>query len=127
MIKSIGKLSLVTILTALVMGVPVTVSAQDKTTPAPSTPAPASAPKAVRFSGKLGSVDKVNLTITVDDKTKTNRVFQITSSTKITKGGKPATLADGVVGEAVGGSYLKDADGKLTARTVRFGAAAAAP
>jgi hypothetical protein len=103
----------------------VTVSAQDKTTPAPSTPAPA--PKATPFSGKLGSVDKVNMTITLDEKTKTNRVLQISSTTKITKGGKPATLSDGVVGEAVAGSYVKSADGKLTARTVRFGPKPATP
>ena len=125
MINSFGKLSLITILAALVLGLPVTGSAQDKTTNAPSTPAPAA--RAVPFTGKLGSVDKVSMTITLDEKNKTNRVILITSTTKIIKAGKPATLADGVVGEAVAGSYVKSTDGKLTARTVRFGAKPATP
>jgi len=125
MIKSIGKLSLVTILTALVLGLPLVVSAQDKTMPAPSSPA-ATTTKTIPFTGKLGSVDKVNMTITLDEK-KTNRVFGVTSETKITKSGKPATpatpatLGDGIVGEPVTGSYVKAADGKLTARSIIFG------
>ena len=118
MIKSIGKLTLATILAALVVGVPLTMSAQDKT-PAPSAPETAVKPKAIPFHGKLAEVDKVNKTITLDEKTK--RTFQITSETKITKGGKPATLDDGVVGEDVAGQYHKGADGKLTAKSVRFG------
>jgi hypothetical protein len=45
------------------------------------------------------------------------------------KSGKPATLADGTVGDEVAGSYRKDADGKNNAVSIRFGAkpAAAAP
>jgi hypothetical protein len=49
------------------------------------------------------------------------RTFQITSETKIKKGGKPATLDDGVVGEDVGGYYHNGEDGKLNAVSVRFG------
>lgn len=124
MIKSLGKLTLATILAALVVGVPLTMSAQDKA-PAPSAPDTSTKPKAIPFRGKLAEVDKVNKTITLDEKTK--RVFQITSETKITKAGKPATLDDGVVGEDVGGQYTKGADGKLTAKSVRFGPRAAAP
>ncbi len=48
--------------------------------------------------------------------------LQITSDTKITKDGQPATLSDGVVGEPVGGTYTKTADGKLNALIVHFGA-----
>jgi hypothetical protein len=120
MIKSIGKLTLATIFAALVVGVPLSVSAQDKTTPPPSAPAPAVKPKGIPFHGKLGAVDKVNKTITLDEKTK--RVFEVTSDTKIMKAGKPATLDDGVVGEDVGGQYTKSADGKLMLRSLRFGA-----
>src|ERR1700756_312715 len=46
------------------------------------------------FHGKLVAVDKVAKTITVG-----KRTFLITSETKIKKGGKPATLEGGVVGE----------------------------
>jgi hypothetical protein len=125
MIKSIGKLTLVTILAAVVLGLPVAASAQDKTPPTPAAPAaPEAKPKAVRFQGKLEAVDKVNKTITVGVEVK--RVIDITSNTKITKAGKPATLDDGVVGEDVSVSYLKTGDGadaKYTARSVRFGPA----
>lgn len=120
MMKSIGKLTLATILAAVVVGVPLHVSAQDKTPPpAPNTSAAATKPKAIPFRGKLAAVDKVNKTITLDEKTK--RTFEVTSSTKITKAGKPATLDDGVVGDDVGGQYVKNADGKLEAKSIRFG------
>ncbi len=124
MIRSIGKLTLVTILTAVVLGLPIAASAQDKTAPTPAAPAaPDAKPKATRFSGKLEAVDKVNKTITVGVEVK--RVVDVTSNTKMTKGGKPATLDDGVVGEDVGVSYVKTgegADAKYTARFIRFGA-----
>jgi hypothetical protein len=119
MIKTIGKLTLATIFAALVVGVPLSISAQDKTTPAPSAPATTAKPKGIPFRGKLGEVDKVNKTITLDEKTK--RVFEVTSDTKIMKAGKPATLDDGVVGEDVGGQYTKSADGKLLLKSLRFG------
>ncbi len=123
MIKSIGKLTLVTILAAVVLGLPVAATAQDKTTPAPPA-APATPSKAVPIRGKLEAVDKVNMTITVGVEAK--HVITVTSTTKISKGGKPATLEDGVVGEDVYASCIKSGDGadaKYTARSVRFGAA----
>ena len=88
MIKSIGKITLVTILAAVVLGVPLTVPAQ---TNAPAAPAaPAKKPKAIPFHGKLLAVDQVNKTVTLDEKTK--RVFQVTSDTKIMKNGKPSPI-----------------------------------
>ena len=72
--------------------------------------------KAGPFHGKLAAVDKVAKTITVG-----KRTFQITSESKLKKGGKPATLDDGTVGDTVSG-YVKPApDGKLVATTVNFG------
>src|SRR5881275_2621636 len=106
MIKSLGKITLAGLLAAIVLGVPVRVSAQDKpkeTPAAPALPAAGAKAKAVPFKGKIGAVDKSAKTITLEDKNK--RVFQITSETKIMKGDKPATLDDGVVGEIVTGSY----------------------
>src|SRR6478672_10044633 len=102
MIKTIGKLTLAAILAAMVVGMPVRVSADDKT---PATPAAPSKPKAPGFRGTLSKVDSAAKTITVENKTKGDRTFEITSDTKITKGGKPATLAAGVVGGRVCGTY----------------------
>ena len=47
------------------------------------------------FRGKLAAVDKTAKTIKVG-----KSIYQITSETRLLKGGKPATLGDGVVGEA---------------------------
>ena len=69
------------------------------------------------FHGKLAAVDTKAMTLTVGKLT-----LQVTSDTKITKDGQPATLADGVVGEPVGGAYNKADDGKLNATVVHFGA-----
>jgi len=68
------------------------------------------------FHGKLASVDKVAKTVTVGQRT-----FQVTSATKISKGGKPATLDDGVVGDEIGGYFKTGEDGKLNATSLRFG------
>jgi hypothetical protein len=73
-------------------------------------------PSAGPFHGKLAAIDQNARTITVG-----KRTFQITSETKIHKAGKPATLADGVVGEETSG-YVKPLDeGKWVATTVNFG------
>jgi hypothetical protein len=74
------------------------------------------APKAGPFHGKLLAIDKVGKTIIVG-----KRTFQITSDTKLKKGGKPATLEAGVVGEMVSGYVKPSADGKLVASSVNFG------
>ncbi len=116
MINKIAKFALIILLAAAVPGMTAAVSAQT------NTPAPKAAKsKAIPFTGKLGSVDKVNKTITLAEKTKPGRVFQITSETKLVKNGKPATLDDAVVGDAVGGQYTTGADGKLIASSIRFG------
>jgi hypothetical protein len=116
MIKTFGKITLAGILAAVMMGTAVRVSADD-TTNAPAAPA-----KAKAFRGTLSAVDATAKTITVDNKTEKGRVFGVTSDTKIIKDGKPATLSDGVVGDPIGGTYTTGADGKMVAKTVRFGA-----
>jgi len=73
-------------------------------------------PVAGPFHGKLLALDKVKKTIMVG-----KRTFQITSETKIKKGGKPATLEDGIVGDPVSG-YVKPAEGgKWIAVSMNFG------
>ncbi len=76
----------------------------------------AAANRAIPFHGKIDAVDKDAKTIKVGE-----RVFQVTSETRITKLGKPATLDDAAVGELVGGSYVKGDDGKLNLRSLRIG------
>jgi hypothetical protein len=68
------------------------------------------------FHGKLAAVDQAAKTITIG-----KSVYQITSETKITKSGKPAVLADGVIGEEASG-YAKPLDGgKMYAASLNFG------
>lgn len=68
------------------------------------------------FHGKLLALDKQAKTITVG-----KRTFHITSDTRISKGGKPSTLEEGVIGEPVSGYVKPGADGKLVATKVNFG------
>jgi hypothetical protein len=87
-----------------------------KDKPAAEKAAPAKKQGAIPLGGKVSAVDKTAKTITVGERT-----VQITSETRITKAGKPATLDDAAIGEEVGISYVKGDDGKLTARSVRIG------
>jgi len=127
--KNILKISL---FAAAIVAAPVLSRAQDTTTPASpvaapaapaaapdqATPAPAKPKKqGLVFRGTISTIDTNAMTLTVE-----TRTFDITSDTKITKDGQPATLIDGVVGEPVSGAYKKGDDGKLNATTVRFGA-----
>jgi hypothetical protein len=78
--------------------------------------------KKIPFHGKLKSVDATAQSITIAGKTK-DRVFFLTPETRITDGsGAASTLAAAVIGEDVGGSYTKDATGKMTLGSVRLGA-----
>lgn len=65
------------------------------------------------FHGTLTA--KTDASITLKE-----RVFEVTSQTKITKDGKPATLADAEIGQSVGGQFRKEG-GKQIALSIRFG------
>jgi hypothetical protein len=109
------------LLAAAIAGMPAQLLAQTTNTPAPAKKSAAKkeskkAAKAHPFNGKLAAVDKVAKTIKIGES-----VYQITSETKITKDGKPATLDDGVVGEPVSGYVKPTEDGKTPATTVHFG------
>jgi hypothetical protein len=69
------------------------------------------------FHGKLKAVDLAAKTFSVGVRT-----FEINSDTIIIKDGKPATLADGVVGDETGGAFKRTDDGKLMVTKLRFGA-----
>jgi hypothetical protein len=123
--KHIAKFSMLILCAAAILAVPASSRAQDTT----NAPAAAQTPPVKKhsakqsatlpFHGTLTAVDTNAMTLTVE-----KRTFDITSDTTITKDGKPAVLADGVVGGPVRGAYKKNADGKLDAVTVRFGGSA---
>ena len=73
----------------------------------------------MQFHGKIEAVDQVGKTVTVKGKEK-EHVLQITSHTKLSKEGKPATLADAVVGENVTGFARETTAGKFEATSIRF-------
>ncbi len=118
------KLFRLSLLVALIAGVPPTVRAaegyKDKSTQAPKSENRA---KQLPFRGKVSAVDKTAKTITLAGKEK-GRTFQITSGTKITKDGKPAVLDDVTVGESVRGVAKENAAGKLEAVSLKVGAMA---
>ena len=105
-------------------------NAQDTPTPAASpatspheAASPAAAAKAARalpFHGKVSAVDQSAKTFTLGGK-QGSRVFKVTDTTSITKAGAPATMTDIVENERARGSYVKQADGSLEAKTVKIG------
>ena len=110
------------LLAAAVVGLPAALLAQGTNTPAAerksgvAKTAPAAKKKSAHpFRGKLAAVDKTAKTIQVG-----KSIYYITSETRITKAGQPATLADGVVGEPTTGYVKPTEDGKMTATTLRF-------
>jgi hypothetical protein len=136
--KHIAKLSMLTLCAAAILVVPASSRAQDTTNNppaiAPTVPpalppaaAPAvaeqtppvkkhsAAPSSLPFHGALTAVDTNAMTLTVG-----KRTFNMTSETIITKDGKPAVLAEGVVGGQVRGAYKKNAEGKLDAISIHF-------
>ena len=118
--KSTLKLSLFGLLAIALAGMPVQLRAENTNTPAAEKKI--KKPAATPFHGKLKATDKTAKTISIGETT-----VHITSETKITKAGKPATLEDGVVGEDVAGAYKKSEDGMLKATSVRFGPRPGAP
>jgi hypothetical protein len=117
--RTIRKITTLAIFAAAIVGTPALSRAGDTNTP------PATAPTATpdqsgptKFYGTVSAVDTNAKTFTVGDQT-----FSIIGESQMTKDGKPATLADAVVGEPARGSYTKGKDGKLDITKVRFGKA----
>ncbi len=122
MIKSIARTCVLGLLAAAIAGLPLQALAQSTNKPATKKAGAKEATKGEKkksahpFHGKLAAIDTSAKTIKVGES-----VYQITSETKITKAGKPATLADGIVGEEVGGYAKPTEDGKMHATSLRFG------
>jgi hypothetical protein len=117
--KNISQITVLGLLAAALVALPAVSRAEGTNPPAASDQTAPAKPKKHNppFNGKVGAVDANAKTLTVGTLT-----LQVTSDTKITKDGKPATLADAVVGETVSGAYHKTADGTLNATSIHFGA-----
>lgn len=120
--STIHRLALLSAMTTLALALTTPASAQEKKdTPRSSVPAIAATAKPatqrIPFNGKIVAVDVTAKTIKV-----ATRTFQVTSATRISKNGKPATLEEATVGEQAGGQYIKAADGKLELVSLRVGA-----
>ena len=113
--NTILKITSLGLLLIAITVAPSVTRAADTTTPPAAAPAKSKKAASLPFNGKVAAVDTNAMTLTVG-----KRTFDVTSETKITKNGQPATLADGVVGETASGSYKKATDGKLGATTVTF-------
>ena len=114
------QIALFALVAAALIAAPATIRAEDKPVKkAESAEAAKPKPKNSRlpFTGKITAVDTTASTVTVGE-----RVFNVTSETKVLKDGKPATLSELTVGEPVRGSYTKDEAGKLNAALVHAGA-----
>ena len=85
-----------------------------------STGSPISTAHPFPFHGMVAAVDQNGKGFTIAGKQKA-RVFKITERTVITRSGKPATSGDIAENEEVSGSYWKNSDGTLEAKTVKLG------
>ncbi|MDQ2659018.1 MAG: hypothetical protein M3Y03_01215 [Verrucomicrobiota bacterium] len=77
-------------------------------------------PRAIPFHGTVASVDKSAKTFTIAGK-ETSRTFMVTDKTIVTKAGAAATIKDIMANDAIRGSYWKQTDGKLEAKSVKLG------
>lgn len=74
----------------------------------------------VPYHGVVSAVDKTAKTFSMEGRGKA-RVLKIIDGTPITKNGEAATIDDINKDDEVSGSYSKDTDGTLLARTVKIG------
>jgi hypothetical protein len=93
--------------------------AADETKSKSPAKAPAKAavkkPRPLPFHGRVSKVDAKAQTLTVG-----KRVFHLNDTTKLMKNDTAIPLQSVVIGERVGGSYLKDDNGNLHALKLNF-------
>lgn len=89
----------------------------------PASEAPAKGKKAARssFKGHLTAIDKTAMTFTVEGKNRPS-TLHVTSRTRISKAGKPATFGDAAIGDVADGQAIKNAADEEEAVTLRLGA-----
>lgn len=98
---------------------------KSKASPSPEASASESAAeekpsRPIPFHGMVSAVDQSAKTFTITGKT-SSRVFKVTDKTQVTKGGSPASMSDIAENSEVSGSYWKNNDGSLEAKTVKIG------
>lgn len=108
-----------TLAVAVLLGTPAASSAQDKKDEKKAAEKAGEKAKGGGFTGKAVAVDKVAKTVKLSGEK--GRLLQITSTTKITKDGKPATLDDLKDGDDVSGGFKPGAEGKLEATVLTIG------
>jgi hypothetical protein len=128
--KNKSQLTIGACLAALAFSTPLTAQTMPRksgsSSPSPSASAspvasPAkSSPHPIPFHGMVSAMDKNGKTFTIAGKEK-SRAFKVTDKTTVTKGGNAATIKDIAQNEEVSGSYWKNADGSLEAKTVKIG------
>jgi hypothetical protein len=114
----------------LALSIPLIAQTMPRTASSPSaspheTASPAVSPakqttRPTPFHGMISSVDQNAKTFTIAGK-KTSRVFKVTDKTTVTKGGNTASMQDITENEEASGSYFKNADGTLEAKTIKLG------
>ena len=112
--KSSFNFAAVTFLSVAMLTVPAVSRAAGTSTNSTSATADASAPG--KISGTVTAVDTNAMTFTVGGQT-----YSETSSSILTRNGKPAMLSEVAVGDAVHGTCTTGSDGKLEAAKVKFG------
>jgi hypothetical protein len=68
-------------------------------------------PKGLPFYGKVGAIDRVANTLTLEGKEK-KRLFYVTASTRVHRDKQPAKIEEVAVGQWVGGFVRPDAGGR---------------
>lgn len=118
--KLIPKCMLAALVAALTVGFAAQASAQTGGDTSKQDATKEATPKAkgdrAPLRGKIAAVDKENMTLKVGERT-----FLVTSTTRLSKGGQPATFADVKVGEEVGGQYRTGTGDKLELLSLRIG------
>jgi hypothetical protein len=114
--NDIVKIIRLGLVAAILAAMPATGRAADATN-APAATMPKVKKNGVSFHGKVTAVDTNAMTLTIATQT-----FNLTSETRVTKDGRPATLSEISVGESVRGTFKTDAAGKLTATAINAGA-----
>jgi hypothetical protein len=110
-------------LAAIVVCAPVALHAQtDTTNPIATTPVKnpeastaSTKMKKTAYSGTVKSIDASSVVVTTS---KGDMTFAISPATKVKVDKKTAPLASVVTGEKVTGSFMKDADGTMTAASI---------
>lgn len=113
--KNIIALTLLCAVTGLGISQVVAADSKPASPPAKEKKGEMAAPgktRAVPYRGAVTAIDELARTVKVGE-----RVFQVTSETKIMKGEKAATLGDVKVGDLVTGQY-RTVDGKLEAASL---------